>query len=189
MKNIKRFVPLLVVFLLGIIVNQGISIAIAHGGNVNFIHSCVANKDGSIRIVGPNDLCKGKETAVDWNQNGIGAFGGFKTDQLIGITLVNDSLDYRSFDGANLSKAYIVNTSIKHASFVGVNFTDAIIYDSQGIEDSDFTNANFTNADLSRSLLSLPDSKITGAIWSNTTCPDGTNSDNNGNTCEGHLPE
>jgi hypothetical protein len=25
------------------------------------------------------------------------------------------------------------------------------------------------------------------AIWSNTTCPDNTNSDSNGNTCNGHF--
>ena len=27
----------------------------------------------------------------------------------------------------------------------------------------------------------------TGIIWGNTTCPDGTNSDAHGDTCEGHL--
>ena len=28
---------------------------------------------------------------------------------------------------------------------------------------------------------------FTGAIWSNTTCPDGTNSNNDGNTCVNNL--
>ena len=28
---------------------------------------------------------------------------------------------------------------------------------------------------------------LTGVTWDNTTCPDGTNSDVNGGTCEGHL--
>jgi hypothetical protein len=27
---------------------------------------------------------------------------------------------------------------------------------------------------------------VIGVIWNNTTCPDGTNSNNNGNTCVGH---
>jgi hypothetical protein len=28
---------------------------------------------------------------------------------------------------------------------------------------------------------------VTGVTWSNTTCPDGTNSNNDGGTCTGHL--
>jgi hypothetical protein len=28
---------------------------------------------------------------------------------------------------------------------------------------------------------------MTGVIWSNTTCPDGTNSTHDGGTCVGHL--
>lgn len=33
----------------------------------------------------------------------------------------------------------------------------------------------------------LNTSVLTGVIWNNTFCPDSTNSDNNGNTCVGHL--
>ena len=190
MKNIKRFAPLLVVFLLGIIVNQGISIAIAHGGNVNFVHSCVKDKDGSIRIVGPNDLCNGKEKAVDWSQNGIGTFGGFTTNQLIGFAPVGESFDYRIFDNANFTSAYFANTSMINASFIGANFTNASFYNGNSrpnlsMDNTNFTNANFTNANISGIYFST--AILTGAIWSNTTCPDNTNSDNNGNTCEGHL--
>jgi hypothetical protein len=28
---------------------------------------------------------------------------------------------------------------------------------------------------------------LSGVSWGNTTCPDGTNSDNDGNNCLGHL--
>jgi uncharacterized protein YjbI with pentapeptide repeats len=41
-------------------------------------------------------------------------------------------------------------------------------------------------------LLRLTGANLTGAnlskvIWSSTNCPDGTNSNNHGNTCLGHL--
>jgi uncharacterized protein YjbI with pentapeptide repeats len=42
---------------------------------------------------------------------------------------------------------------------------------------------NFTNANLSGA---IGDPSSEGATFSNTTCPDGTNSDANGGTCVGH---
>jgi uncharacterized protein YjbI with pentapeptide repeats len=60
---------------------------------------------------------------------------------------------------------------------------------------ANFANANLTNADPSFSLLynlDLTSATLTGVIvydaaWFNTICPDGTNSDDNDSTCEGHL--
>jgi hypothetical protein len=46
------------------------------------------------------------------------------------------------------------------------------------------TNANFTNANLTGAVMqAVP---ITGAVWANTVCPDGTNSSSHGNTCLDH---
>ena len=42
----------------------------AHGGDANLIHACL-KPAGKIRIVGPNDTCRKKETARDWNIQGI----------------------------------------------------------------------------------------------------------------------
>lgn len=60
---------------------------------------------------------------------------------------------------------------------------------------NDFSEMNFSNFDMSGADLS--GSNLTGAnliganlqsvIWSNTICPDGSNSDDNGNTCENNL--
>ena len=41
-------------------------VVIAHGGDPTKIHSCV-KANGQISIVGPNDICAGNETALDWN--------------------------------------------------------------------------------------------------------------------------
>jgi uncharacterized protein YjbI with pentapeptide repeats len=60
--------------------------------------------------------------------------------------------------GADLSGALVTNTSLADLDLTDVNLTGALLL-----------NVN-----------------TTGVIWSNTTCVDGTNSDLNGGTCEGH---
>jgi len=54
----------------------------------------------------------------------------------------------------------------------------------------DLSNANLTGADLTGAYLSgadLRDTELDGVNWYDTTCPDGTNSDNNGDTCENNI--
>ncbi len=105
------------------------------------------------------------------------------------------------FDGANLSDVVIVsglngdgmsftnivmdNGRLQTSVLTGADFSGAIMTNSN-VSDTDFTAANFTNADLTGTNMDLAIS-TSGAIWSNTICPDGTNSDVNGWTCEGHL--
>ena len=57
----------------------------AHGGDPTKVHACVlvtaggggpgslasAGEAGALRIVGPNDLCRVNETALDWNQSAV----------------------------------------------------------------------------------------------------------------------
>ena len=50
---------------------------------------------------------------------------------------------------------------------------------------ADLSGAVLSNADLSNADLSGAD--LTGVYWYDTTCPDGTNSDNNGYTCVNNL--
>jgi uncharacterized protein YjbI with pentapeptide repeats len=59
------------------------------------------------------------------------------------------------------------------------SFVDADLRGAQ-LAGVDFTNANLTGADWRRA------TGLDSAIFSNTTCPDGTNSDANGGTCIGH---
>ena len=50
--------------------------------------------------------------------------------------------------------------------------------------------ANLSYADLSYAYLryaNLNGADLTGVYWYDTTCPDGTNSNDNGNTCENNL--
>jgi uncharacterized protein YjbI with pentapeptide repeats len=79
-----------------------------------------------------------------------------------------------TFDGADLHRIDLRGTDLRSASFVGADLRYARL---AGV---DFTNSDLTGADLRRS------TGFGSAIFSNTTCPDGTNSDVNGGTCVGH---
>ena len=68
------------------------------------------------------------------------------------------------FDSTNLSGAILSGSYFNYADFI----------------DTDFSNADLSNA-------YLFDSNLQGVTWDNTICPDGTNSDDNGNTCENNL--
>ncbi len=106
------------------------------------------------------------------------------------------------FSGANMHNARFMNLVANQASFVGSNLTGTyweLVY----VGGSDFTGANFTGAffggDVAYgSLVGFFGTNLSDAIglsqinlsdvdWNNTTCPDHTNSDNNGDTCIGHL--
>lgn len=117
-------------------------------------------------------------------------------------------------DGANLSWARLDDAGAAFAPFRGVNLSNASWRDGSLIgalfDDSDLHRidlrgsdaraASFVGADLRYARLdgaNLTDADLTGAVWgratgldtatfSNTTCPDGTNSDANGGTCIGH---
>jgi uncharacterized protein YjbI with pentapeptide repeats len=79
------------------------------------------------------------------------------------------------FDGADMHRIDLRDTSLRAASLVGTDLRYA------QLARVDFTNANLTGAVLRRA------TGLASAIFANTTCPDGTNSDaNTGGTCVGH---
>lgn len=79
----------------------------------------------------------------------------------------------------------IMNTVMKNANLTRANLENQLFL---GV---DLTDANLTEADLTNSNLigaiGIDSAILTGVIWNNTTCPDSSNSDNNGGTCFGHL--
>lgn len=119
----------------------------------------------------------------------------FKNANLDGCAFVNSNLT-----GADLSSLSTIDNyppwgtgqglsnvtffKLTGSNFTGVNFSnDMINADFTGVN---LTHANFTNTNLNRTQ-GLGSATTTDAIWSNTTCPDGTNSDSNGHTCVGHF--
>jgi uncharacterized protein YjbI with pentapeptide repeats len=71
---------------------------------------------------------------------------------------------------ANLSGAELANADLTGATMDNTNLSDA----------------DLTGADLSGAIVTSR-TDLTGVTWSDTTCPDGTNSDNDGSTCVNNL--
>ncbi len=110
--------------------------------------------------------------------------GGYPPGSFTGATMIGASItgDFwaSSFDGADLTDGSVQMTYLSwDVSFIGSTLVRTNITISSGGDEIDFTDADLTDATVT----------ITGPtiIWSNTTCPNGTNSDNNGGTCVGHL--
>ena len=90
----------------------------------------------------------------------------------------SDSEEIISNLGSNLSiQQNLVDEWIQNAimnDFSGINFSN---FDMSG---ADLSGSNLTGAN-------LIGTNLQSVIWSNTICPDGSNSDDNGNTCENNL--
>ena len=78
-------------------------------------------------------------------------------------------------EGRDLSQANLAGANLARANLGGANLNDA-----------NMLGANLTRANLAGA--NLKQANVKDVIWSNTICPDGTNSDANGGTCKGkHL--
>jgi hypothetical protein len=91
--------------------------------------------------------------------------------------------------GCNLVGADLINANLAGQIFVlttmaGANMTGADLAGAT-LAFVDLSRVNFTGANLSGARLFFV--AVSGATWANTTCPDGTKSDSDGQTCLGHL--
>ena len=90
------------------------------------------------------------------------------------------------FSGSDLTDAVFgpsepaVRANLRSIQFVGSTLTNAVL------NFDDVLLVNFTNADLTGAEFREGHNN-SDTIFSNTTCPDGTNSDVNRGTCCGHL--
>jgi len=129
-------------------------------------------------------------------------------------SLIDVKLDNSTIKNANLYSVIFTNP-LNLGSAVNVNFTGSSLSDLNA-NDNNFSGSNFTSTNLSNAVFRssnlsnanfnnalvhftrFENSNLTGAtnlttasridvVWINTICPDGTNSDTNGGTCEGHL--
>ena len=113
------------------------------------------------------------------NLSGTNYSGADLSNQNIsGSNLQNGTFTNVTFQGSNLS-----GDNAPNASFQNANFTNANLAGST-FQGSNFTGANFTGSNLKGA--NLKNASMTGVIWSNTMCPDGTNSNTHNNTCSGH---
>lgn len=112
--------------------------------------------------------------SVDFTKSNLSGWDLSKSD-------VEESLfSSTTLTSANLASVHAFYTVFKNANLTGANMTCDDFYSA------DLTSANLTNANL-KSATNMKLATVTGVVWNNTTCPDGTNSNNDGNTCVGHL--
>lgn len=102
-----------------------------------------------------------------------------------GISVPNTALTSDNLSGDNLSNGNLQGDSLQGANLAGVNLSGTNL-SGVTLQGANLQNANFTDTNLSGA--KLQGANLRGAVWSNTVCPDGTNSNQNvGFSCTGHL--
>jgi uncharacterized protein YjbI with pentapeptide repeats len=124
--------------------------------------------------------------------DGAGGQGAIMShDNLVGADLSNAQGGYLAF-----SEILEVEPGVDFAdaNLSSANLTDADLIDAD-LAGANLKNANLTGATLTGLTLTniygypvvVPGANLTGARWKNTTCPDGTNSNSDGDTCANNL--
>jgi uncharacterized protein YjbI with pentapeptide repeats len=134
-------------------------------------------------IIGVPSALPGLYSLIDGYFVGPGA-------SLNGAALAGADLEGFDLGGTMLNGAYLQGADLENAAGSETDFNDADLdgADLSGTQfsiDSTFDDANLTDANLDGADLTGDD--FDSAIWSDTTCPDGSNSDNDGDTCVNNL--
>lgn len=109
-----------------------------------------------------------------------------ETASLAGAAFGHGSnLTNTNFSDITVTNLQIYGSDMTGADFSNGVFTTLIVTEGTTVGNADFTDAQFTDSILIGTDFS--GATLTGSTWNNTECPDGTNSDANGNTCLGHL--
>ncbi len=112
---------------------------------------------------------------TDSNLNGAYLPGANLHDaNLSGADMMYAYLRYATLHDANLHSANLYSANLTYATLTGADLSDAVLNNAD-LSGANLTYATLTGADLS------------DTIWYNTICPDGANSDDNGNTCENNF--
>jgi hypothetical protein len=165
-----------------------------------FVKGFEANSDGTITII---CAVGGAGDGSGGNGGGSGGSGGGGGGSGSGATYCSGSgLDCSSGyvgpyadlfgcdkNGTDLSLADLSNACLNSADLSNANLYGAMLVGAD-LSNADLSHSNLTSADMRSANLSganLSGAILDNVIWLNTTCPDGTNSADNGNTCIGHL--
>jgi uncharacterized protein YjbI with pentapeptide repeats len=119
-------------------------------------------------------------TLTGANATGIHApQANISSASLSGATVTFADLTGAHLTSTDLSGANLTNIILFGAILTNANLTDANLTNAD-VDFADLTGANLLNADMTNA-------SLYAVIWQHTTCPDGTNSDNDGGTCENNL--
>ena len=107
------------------------------------------------------------------------ARASFASANLSGANLQGANLAFANLSGANLQGSNLSSANLAFANLSGANLQGANL-NGLNLNDANLTNANLKGA-------TTTGGAFNSIKWSNTTCPDGTNSNSHGATCVGHL--
>lgn len=154
------------------------SISASYSGDPNFTGS-----NSSVLTQNVDTTLSGYPTEANgaYNLTSAGLAGAY----LVNAPLANATLTSANLTGANLTGAHLSGAVLRNANLKGANLTGA------NLTGADLTRANFKGANLTGANLTgatgATSANFAGAIWSNTVCPDGTNSASAGGSCSSHL--
>jgi ABC-type phosphate transport system substrate-binding protein len=114
---------------------------------------------------------------------------GFAASTSPALTEVISKTPCPTLTGCNLSDIRLSGASLPGADLSAANLSRADLTGAN-LERANLSGANLNRADLSGANLSganLSGANLNNVIWAGTICPDGTNNNNDGNTCLGHL--
>lgn len=165
------------------------NVARAGAGNPNYVHMCVKNSTGEVKIVAAGELCPNNYSSFELPL-GKPDLIPYLTD-LRGADFSRMDLRYRDLSNTDLTGINLSAAVLEHSDLTGANLSHA------DMKQAAFGEAIISNVDLSYADLSFADLQnaqgmpisLDHAIFNNTYCPDSTNShdlDNNG-TCLGHF--
>jgi hypothetical protein len=103
---------------------------------------------------------------------------------LTGTIMTGANLTLASLNNANLTSAFLDDANLTRVNLSGATFSFTYMVNAN-LTDAFLENATFSDSTLSG--VNMTGATLTGVTWSSTYCPDGTNSDDDGNTCIGHL--
>jgi hypothetical protein len=156
--------------------------AIPGAGGV--ITGCYDKRTGALRVIDSDagQKCTSKETQLPWNQTGIQGPQGEGVNTLLFCPQCD--MTGADLSGQDRRGAYLPWARLTNGSLAGTR-----------LEHANLRRTSLENTDLSGTLLSGAD--LSGAIgiplnadqaeYNATTCPDLTNSQDNGGTCVGHF--
>jgi hypothetical protein len=122
------------------------------------------------------------------NLTGTDLTGATLTQANLTLANLSDvSAEGALFINATLSDAKLPDADLNGADLSGARMTDTHMTDLEftDLDGSDLQGADLTDADLDNGYLASVD--LTGVVWDDTICPDGSNSDNRGGTCVNNL--
>lgn len=157
---------------------------IAHEGNddPNLVHGCISSLTLGLRVVDVGTDCSGLETPIHFPAT---------LDQLPPFVCPGCNLQgVTALKNKNLANAWLMDANISNGDFEGTIFRNVdfigVAAEETNFAGADMTGASFQNVGLTDAT-GMTSTILTDVTWSNTICPDGTNSNDNSNTCIGHL--